>query len=409
MTTAPCWARVTGPLAPYAQGFRAELERQGYTPLSAAVQVRLMAHLDRWLSREGLDIAGLTPARVEAYFAERRAGGYVGERTVRALRPLVGYLQRLDVLPVFPAPAPATPVNRLLARYRHYLIVDRGLSENTVDLNLRLVGPFLRERADARAGRLDLRALTAAEVNAFVVTTSRRRSGSVKRTVTALRSLLVFLHTAGLLDRPLAAAVLSPPGWTQTGLPKALSDDQVAALLACCDRSTSTGRRDFAILTLLVRLGLRVGEVAALTLEDMDWRRGELTVHGKGNRRDRLPLPADVGEPIVDYLRHGRPAVALDRAVFLRVQAPYRGLTSVGVSTLVEVAGRRAGLGTIGAHRLRHSAATAMLRRGGSLAEIGQTLRHIRPATTAIYAKVDERALRTLARPWPVDTPGGAS
>lgn len=205
MTTAPCWARVTGPLAPYAQGFRAELERQGYTPLSAAVQVRLMAHLDRWLIREGLDIAGLTPARVEEYFVERRAGGYVGERTVRALRPLVGYLQQLDVLPVFSPPAPATPVDELLARYRRYLIVERGLSENTVDLNLRLVGLFLRERADTRAGRLDLGALTAAEVNAFVITASRRRPSSVKRTVTALRSLLVFLHVTGLLDRPLAA------------------------------------------------------------------------------------------------------------------------------------------------------------------------------------------------------------
>jgi hypothetical protein len=266
------------------------LERQGYTPLSAAVQVRLMSHLDRWLSREGLDIAGLTPARVEAYFAERRAGGYVGERTVRALRPLVGYLQRLDVLPVFPAPVPATPVDELLARYRHYLIVERGLSEKTVDLNLRLACPFLRERADARAGRLDLSGLTAAEVNAFVVAASRHRPCSVKRTVSTLRSLLVFLHVAGLLDRPLAAAVLSPPGWTQTGLPKALSDDQVGALLACCDRTTPTGRRDFAILTLLARLGLRVGEVSALTLEDIDWRRGELTVHGKGNRRDRLPF-----------------------------------------------------------------------------------------------------------------------
>ncbi|HVO72240.1 MAG TPA: site-specific integrase [Aggregatilineaceae bacterium] len=189
-----------------------------------------MAHLDRWLSRKGLDIAGLTPARVEEYFAERRAGGYVGERTARALRPLMGYLQQLDVLPVFPSPAPATPVNELLARYRRYLIVERGLSENTVELNLRLVGPFLRERADGCAGQLDLPGLTAAEVNAFVVTASRRRPCSVKRTVTALRSLLVFLHVTGLLDRPRAAAVPSPPGWTQPGLPKALSDDQVGTV-----------------------------------------------------------------------------------------------------------------------------------------------------------------------------------
>lgn len=410
MTTAPSWARVAGPLAPYAQGFRAELQRQGYTPLSAAVKVRLMAHLDRWLAREGLDVAGLTPPRVEAYFAERRAAGYVGERTARALQPLLIYLRRSGVLPVFPLPAPATPVERMLAGYREYLTVERGLSAKTVELNVRLARPFLRERAEACGGRLDLRTLSVADVNAFVVVEFGLRPGAVKRLVTALRSLLVFLHVAGLLDRPLAAAVPSPSGWTQTGLPKALPDDQVAALLAFCDRSTVTGRRDFAILTLLARLGLRVGEIAALRLEDIDWRRGEITVHGKGNRRDRLPLPADVGEALVDYLRHDRPP-GLDRAVFLRAQAPYRGLTSGAVSTLAEVAGRRAGLGTVGAHRLRHSAATAMLRRGGSLTEIGQVLRHARPATTAIYARVYEPALRALARPWPVadTTAGGAS
>jgi site-specific recombinase XerD len=377
--------------------------------LSAAVQVRLMAHLDRWLMREGREVTGLTPTVVAGYFAERRAAGYVGERTARALRPLLGYLQWLGVLPVFTAPAPATPVERLLARYRDYLSVDRGLSEKTVELNVRLVRPFLLEHAQAHGGRLDLGQLTVAEVNAFVVTTSRRRPGSVKRMVSGLRSLLGFLHVTGLIDRPMAAAVPSPPGWTQTGLPKALSARQVAALLACCDQRTATGLRDLAILTLLARLGLRVGEVAGLGLEDIDWRCGEITVRGKGNRQDRLPLPVDVGERIVDYLRHGRPTVALDRAVFLRAQAPYRALTSTAISTLVEVAGRRAGLGTVGAHRLRHSAATAMLRGGGSLTEIGQTLRHARPATTAIYAKVDLQALRALARPWPLDTPGGAS
>jgi integrase/recombinase XerD len=175
----------------------------------------------------------------------------------------------------------------------------------------------------------------------------------------------------------------------------------VAVLLGSCDRQTATGRRDIAILTLLARLGLRAGEVAHLGLDDIDWRRGELVLRGKGNCIARLPLPWDVGETIADYLRDGRPDSVEDRTVFVGAQAPHRMLSSPGVTTVVAAAGRRAGLGTIGAHRLRHSAATAMLAGGGSLREIGDVLRQRRAMTTAIYAKVDLKALRTLARRWP--------
>jgi integrase/recombinase XerD len=399
--TVPCWARVDGPLAGYADGFRADLARLGYTPLTAAGHVRLMAHLDRWLAARDLGVSALSPAIVDAYFADRRAAGYVNERTPRALRPLVGYLRQLGVLAV-PAPVvAATASERLLARYRDYLVLERGLAPATVELNVRLVRPFLLEQADVRDGELDLGHLRAAEVAAWVVAQSRQRPRSVARMVTAVRSLLGFLHVDGVLAQSLAAAVPSASGWTLTGLPKWLTDEQVTALLACCDQSTATGRRDLAILTLLVRLGLRAGEVAALSLDDIDWRRGELTIRGKGNRHDRLPLPVDVGQVIIAHLRGGRPCAAQDRAVFLRAQAPYQALTSVGVTTVVATAGRRAGIGLIGAHRLRHSAATAMLRSGGSLAEVGQALRHARPLTTAIYAKVDYQALRQLARPWP--------
>jgi integrase/recombinase XerD len=401
MTTDPCWARVGVPLAGYAEGFRAELGRLGYAPLTAAGQVRLMAHLARWLARQGLDASALTPATVESYFAERRSAGYVNERTGRALRPLLDYLRALGVVPA-PAPAiPATAVERLLQRYRDYVANERGLAEATVELNVRLIRPFLLQLAKAHQGRLDLGLLTADEVRAFVLTQSRLRPRSVRRMVTALRSLLGFLHVEDIIGQPLAAAVPSATGWMLTGLPKALDDDQVAALLAGCDQRTATGRRDLAILTVLLRLGLRAGEVAALQLDDIEWRRGEITVRGKGNRVDRLPLPADVGQRIVTYLQHGRPTRTQDRSVFLRAQAPHRALTSTAVSTLVEVAGRRAGLGLVGAHRLRHTAATAMLRSGGSLTEIGQALRHARPLTTAIYAKVDHVALRQVARPWP--------
>ena len=401
MTTDPCWARVGVPLEAYANGFRAELGRLGYTPLTAAGHVRLMAHLARWLAGKRCDASALTPAMVEVYFAERRADGYVNERTARALQPLLGYLQALGVVPAPAGAIPATAVERLLQGYRDYLTNERGLATATVELNARLVRPFLLQRAKLHQGRLDLQLLTAEDVRAFVLAQSRLRPRSVRRMVTALRSLLGFLHVEGIIGQPLAGGVPAAPGWTLTGLPKALDDHQIAALLAGCDQRTATGRRDLAILTVLLRLGLRVGEVAALRLDDIDWRRGEITVRGKGNRVDRLPLPADVGQRIVTYLHDRRPTTTQDRAVFLRAQAPYRALTSTAVSTLVQVAGRRAGLGLIGAHRLRHTAATAMLRSGGSLTEIGQALRHARPLTTAIYAKVDHVALRQVARPWP--------
>jgi integrase/recombinase XerD len=400
-STKPSWPRVIGPLAEHAEGFCAELSRLGYTPLTAAAHMRLVAHLSRWLAAGGVDASALTSSTVEAYFVERRSAGYANERTARSLDPLLDYLRRVSAAPVAVVEIPTSATEQLLARYRAYLTVERGLAAATANLNVRLVRPFLLEHAGEEEGRVELAELTARDVAAFVVEQSATRSGSIKRTVTALRSLLGFLYVEGSIERPLAGAVPSPPGWTLTGLAKALSEEQVAALRASCDRQTATGRRDLAILTVLARLGLRAGEVAALSLDDIDWRRGELVVRGKGNRVARLPLPGDVGERIVDYLGDGRPATAEGRTVFVRAQAPHRALSSSGVTTVVATAGRRAGLGTIGAHRLRHSAATAMLRAGASLREIGDVLRHRRAMTTAVYAKLDLDALRTLARPWP--------
>jgi site-specific recombinase XerD len=388
-------------LEPYAKGLRGELERLGYTPLSAAGHVRLVAHLSHWMIREGLSVAALTPTTLDAYFTERRADGYSNSFTARSLRPLLDYLQELRVVTAPPVPA-TSPCERLLRGYRDYLLVERGLAASTVELNVRMVRPFLANQVQAD-GQLDLQRLGAAEIGAFVVAQSRERPRSVGRMVTALRSLLRFLHVDGVIDRPLAVAVPSVASWSLSGLPKALASDQVAALLTSCDRRTSTGCRDFAILTLLVRLGLRAGEVAGLSLDDIDWRRGEIIVRGKGNRLDRLPLPGDVGHAIVDYLCHARPCAARGRTVFVWAHAPYRALSSSAVTTVVANAGRRAGIGLIGAHRLRHTAATAMLHAGGSLTEIGQVLRHRRVLTTAIYAKVDLQALRLVARPWPGD------
>jgi site-specific recombinase XerD len=354
------------------------------------------------MMRQGLSVSALTPTMVDAYFAARRVS-YYNSLTARSLQPLLDYLQDLGVVAA-PGPTAATsPCDRLLGCYREYLFVERGLAASTIDLNVRMVRPFLADHVSASDDQLDLQRLSAGEVAAFVVAQSRTRPRSVGRLVTALRSLLRFLHVDGVIDRPLVEAVPSVASWLLSGVPKALSKDQVTKLLTSCNRSTPTGCRDFAILTLLVRLGMRAGEVAALSLDDIDWRRGEITVRGKGNRVDRLPLPGDVGEAIVKYLCHGRPRQAQVRTVFVWTHAPYRRLASNAVTTVVANAGRRAGVGLVGAHRLRHTAATAMLHAGGSLTEIGQVLRHRGVLTTAIYAKVDREALRQVARPWPGD------
>jgi integrase/recombinase XerD len=399
--TKPCWAEVTGPLAEYADGFRAELFRLGYTPLTAACQLRLVAHLSRWMTARGLSARDLDMPAAEWYFAARRSAGYANERTIEALGPLLGYLRRLGAAPLPPA-EPATETSLLLDRFAAYLAAERGLAPTTVALNVRLARPFLQQRALERDGHLGLDQLTAGEVRAFVLDQARMQPRSAKRIVTALRSLLRFLHVDGILAVPLAGAVPSPAGHALSGLPRALEPGQVEAMLASCDPATATGRRDRAVLLLLSRMGLRAGEVAGLGLDDIGWRRGQITVRGKGGRRDRLPLPADVGVAIVAYLRDGRPASALDRTVFIAARAPREALSYLGITTIVAEAATRAGVpGPVHAHRLRHSAATAMLRGGGSLTGIGQALRHARPATTAIYAKVDIGALRRMGRPWP--------
>ena len=399
----PSRVRVTGPLAPFVTGFTAALQQQGYAPMSTAHQLRLVAHLSRWLADEGLDASGLSPAAIERFLDARRAAGYTGHLTGKALAPLLAHLRELGAAPAAP-PLPVTgPVEDLLRRYRGYLTSERGLGERTADNYTKAARPFLESRLTAQG--LALGQLSAAEVTEFVAANLPRQTrGKAKGTVTALRSLLGFLHLEGMIGRSLAAAVPTVAEWQLASLPKGLEPGQVQRLLGACDRETAKGRRDFAVLTLLVRLGLRAGELASLELDDIDWRAGEIVVRGKGSQEERLPLPADVGPAIAAYLREGRPATSQGRAVFVRAIAPHRALTRIGVTDIVATASRRAGLERVYAHRLRHTAATETLRAGASLPEVGQLLRHRRALTTAIYAKVDREALRCLARPWP----GGA-
>jgi integrase/recombinase XerD len=392
--------RVTGPLEPFVSGFVAALVERGYTPVSAAHQLRLMAHVSRWLAWEGLTPDDLSPARVEEFVAVRRAAGYVNYVTPRALVALLEHLREVGVVP--PAgELPLSEVEELLGSYRVWLCSERGLASVTARNYADMVRPFVASRLNA-AGELDLRTLAAGDVLAFVLAECpHRRPGSAKLLVTALRSLLGYLHVEGVIARPLAPVVPSVAGWRLAGLPRGLAAEQVTALLHSCNLETTVGVRDLAILKLLVRLGMRRGEVAVLALDDIDWCSGEILVRGKGSRRERLPLPVDVGDAVAEYLRRARPVSAEGRAVFVRVRAPHRAVSAAGISQVVIAASQRAGLGRVNAHRLRHTTATELLRCGAPLVEIGQLLRHRSQQTTAIYAKVDRERLRALARPWP--------
>jgi len=391
--------RIAGPLAPYAQGFAGELARLGYRNDPAQKQLQLAAQLSRWLDDAGLGAGDLDAAAIEAYLAARHAAGYGEFVTPRALAPLLGYLRRLGVAPLSQIPVPQSLAEELMDGFGRWLLAERGLRPAVARGYLSAVRRFVT--AHAVGGLSGLRDLTSGDVTAFLLAESRRLGPkTLQRVATALRSLLRFWHLQGLTGGPLEQAVPKTAN-RRPGLPCPVEPGQVAVLLASCDRETAAGQRDLAMLILLARLGLRAGEVAALALDDIDWRAGELSIAGKGGRRDRLPLPADAGQAIAAWLVHGRPAAALDRSVFIRDRAPRSGLTPGGVTMAVAAAAQRAGLGTIYAHRLRHAAATAMLAEGGSLAEIGQVLRHRRAGTTAAYVKVNIEALRTLARPWP--------
>jgi integrase/recombinase XerD len=395
----PLAVRMDGPLAPHMAGFRRELERVGYKPHAVCDQLRLMAHASRWLADRRLDVDALTPALVEEFLAHRRAEGYTLWLSTKAMVPMLGYLRGIGAAPT-PAPVgPATEAEQLQEDYRAYLVQERGLAAGTIAGYLHVARLFVAARAVD--GELHLDRLSAAEVIEFVLTECSSRSvGSAKYIVCGVRSLLRYLYVAGHIDAALDAAVPTAAGWRLATLPVTFGRAEVARLLASCDRRTMFGRRDYAVLVVLSRLGLRAGEVAALELADIDWRAGELVVRGKGQRSERLPLPADVGEALAGWLRRGRPRCEAT-TVFTRVRAPHRRLTSSGVSAIVRAACARAGLPAVHAHRLRHTAATEMLRAGASLPEVGQVLRHASVLSTAIYAKVDRDRLRTLALPWP--------
>jgi site-specific recombinase XerD len=388
---------VWGPLAPHAAGFERWLLEQGFARSAVGNRLWQFAHLSRWMERERLGPGELTVERVERFVAAHRTAGYVTFSSVPSMRLPLAYLREIGAAPLVPVVVADGALDVLLGDYRRYLVRERGLVEHTIYGHQRVARLFLEGRPDG----LELERLSAVDVSAFLASECPKRSVSGARDlVFALRSLLRYLHVCGRIELPLVWAVPGVADVRDRSLPRGLEAQVLARMLDSCDRRTLVGRRDHAVLVLLARLGLRAGEVAALSLDDLDWRRGELTIHGKGRRLECLPIPHDVGETLVGYLaRRGR--VEGSRAVFVKMRAPVGGLSAGGVISVVARACVRAGVPVVGAHRLRHTAATGMLRAGASLPEIAQVLRHRRLETTTIYAKVDRDRLRELARPWP--------
>lgn len=392
--------RFTQALAPYRQGLWQAFLDLGYTPLSAGNLLRLAAHLSRWLDEHGERLESLSPALIESFLNARREAGYTHFRSVRAVAPILSYLEEAGVVSRIVPVRELTAREQLIRRYHEYLRRERGLTEGRARAYCDTARRFLQASLDPDdVAEAELR-LNASHVTAFLLeATSRYATGMVANVASALRSVLRYLYLEGRLAVDLSGAVPATTGSRRGGLPKALERGEMRRLLRTCDRRRHVGRRNYAVLLLMTRLGLRAGEVAALELDDIDWRHGEFRVRGKGNRHERLPLPGDVGAAIAAYLRRSRLA-SVDRHLLLTVRAPARALSAMAIKAIANTALTRAGLPT-GSHRLRHTAATQMLAAGASLDEIAQVLRHRSHATTAIYAKVNRSALITVARPWP--------
>jgi len=391
--------QIAGPLQIHAEGLWNHLLGKGYAAPTAQALLRLMSHLSRWLDARHFREDDLTSELVEDFFRARRRLGYTGYRTRHALKPILGYLERVGFSVPIPPEPPLTPLDELLKQYGRFLLEERALQPGTIRYYRDLARTFLFEKIGSEC--LDLNRIKADDASSFILRYSRSYSiSSTKYVVTALRSLFRFLHLRGSIENDLAGAVPAVAGWRQTGLPKFISSDELQRLLKSCDQRTHVGRRDFAVLLLLARLGLRRCEVVALGLDDVHWREGEIVIRGKGRKDARLPLPTDVGNAIAAYIQRGRPAIG-SRTVFMSCRAPYRPMTGYAITGILHQASDRAGLPRMGSHRLRHTAATQMLRHGASLSDIAQVLRHRSIDTTAIYAKVDHQRLRELAQPWP--------
>lgn len=395
--------QASGPIKQYECGFIKEVALLGYGRSRSLALKRLFKSFDQWLLQKDLQTGDLHQRDIDSFITQRRMTGEIVSISRRAMKPILDYLRNHGIVPLEDKFSTSSR-ERVINMFREYLARERNVTSAVTNQYAAEVRPFVQAHLSVSGdGTESFNALTEADVIAFVVDVCPKltKTGAALF-VTALRSFLRFLLLAGYIDRPMSGTVPSVSGRRLTGMPKAIEPDVLERLLASCDRNTLIGSRRFAILTMLSRLGLRAGEVANLQLGDINWRAGEIVIaHAKGNRTEALPLPPDVGSPLAEYIIRWRPRSAVGRNAFVRVQAPHGPLSSGAVTQLVAHAAESCGLGRIHAHRLRHTAATSMLRSGASLVEVGQVLRHRQMITTTIYAKADREALRSIARPWP--------
>jgi site-specific recombinase XerD len=392
-----------GPLAAYIRPFAGSLRKQGYAQETIHRQVLITACFSRWLKHQGVALRSIASDHLPRYLRYRARRVRPSRGDAAALCHLLAFLRIEGAIPAEKiATPPLTPAERYTQAYELYLREVRGLARATIVNYVPFVASFLKDRFGD--GPLTLSHLGADDVVRFVqLQASHLHRKRAKLLTSALRSFLQYARYRGNTKLDLAAAVPVVANWSMSSIPRAIAADQVRQLLASIDRRTSVGCRDYAILLLLARLGLRSGEVASLELDNIDWNAGQLSVRGKSGQRSELPLPAEVGEAMAAYLRFERPQ-STSRRVFLRAKAPIRGFQGAsGVGSIVRHRLQRAGLDTPthGAHQFRHGLATEMLHHGASLDEIGEVLGHHNPQTTTIYTKVDLDALRTLALPWP--------
>jgi integrase/recombinase XerD len=392
-----------GPLAVHIGGFARWARDEGYSLPSQYRKVLLAACFSRWLGKKAISMRRVSSEHPTRYLRSRARHVQIHRGDGAALRQFIDFLRRQGVVPAEKTPPPRLiPVDQVVRAFKHYLRNERMLAEATAINYVPFVRGFLADRFGN--GPVKLLHLCAGDVVRFIQRqVPRLHLKRAKLLTTALRSFLHYARYRGDIALELATAVPAVANWSMTSIPRAIPANAVRQLLASIDQGTTMGRRDYAILLLLARLGLRAGEVVRLELDDIDWNAGSLSVQGKGGRHSVFPLPADVGAAIAAYLRHGRPRSS-SRRVFLRTQAPFCGFRGpVAIASLVRHNLARAAIEapTRGAHQFRHSLATEMLHYGASLSEIGEVLGHRSPETTKIYTKVDLDSLRALALPWP--------
>lgn len=388
-----------GPISSHISPFSEFLAKQGYPYGTGQRYVREVGRLSKWLDQRGISIEELNEKVIKRYCRFRKQSMNSGFKN-GPYSQILRYLRQNNLIQE--PKSENSPIEECLLRYKEHLVKNKGLTNETIRGRIRIARYFLIFKFGN--GNLEFPKITPQDIEYFLLDRSSQHKGlGIKIVTSALRCFFRFLQFRGEIPTALADSVPTIPSWRHSGIPQFLSAEDICRLIQSCKCNTSQGLRNIAIILLLSRLGLRAIEICRLSLDDIDWHGGFITVFGKNGKRDRLPLLFDVGEAISVYLRYGRPQCST-RYVFVRCVAPFAAFaSSCAIGNIVRHTLFSAGLNPArkGSHLLRRSLATSMLQEGASLSEIGQILRHQKADTTAIYAKIDFDRLYSIAHPWP--------